>query len=187
MESYPPRRVVTGHNAEGRSIIISDTPPKRETYMAHHALRAREYWNTRSTPVLIERHAEEPPENGTVLPPPPNGTRIRVCDFEPESVAIHVTDREATLAEFEKVGGRAAYSGNQSCAHPMMHRTQTVDYGIVLMGEIFLVLDESETLLRAGDIVIQVGTNHAWSNRSNKVCRVAFVLVDGKFDAGLAG
>jgi uncharacterized cupin superfamily protein len=69
----------------------------------------------------------------------------------------------------------------------MMHRTQTVDYGIVLMGEIFLVLDESETLLRAGDIVIQVGTNHAWSNRSNKVCRVAFVLVDGKFDAGLAG
>jgi mannose-6-phosphate isomerase-like protein (cupin superfamily) len=136
---------------------------------------------------LIERNAAEPLEDGIVLPPPQNGTRIRVCDFEPESASIYAADRQATLAEFDKVGGHGAYSGHKNGAHPMMHRTETVDYGIVLEGEIFLVLEECETLVRAGDIVIQVGTNHAWSNRSNKICRVAFVLVDGKFDAGLLG
>jgi hypothetical protein len=151
--------------------------------MPYHALRAREYWNTRNSPVLIERSPAEPWEDGIVLPPPKNGTRIRVCDFEPESTSIYAADREATLAEFDKVGGHDAYSGNKDGAHPMMHRTQTVDYGIVLEGEIFLVLEECKTLVRAGDIVIQVGTNHAWSNRSDKICRVAFVLVDGKFDA----
>jgi len=154
--------------------------------MAYHALRAREYWNTRGSPVLIERNASEPAEDGIVLPPPQNGTRIRMCDFEPEKHSVYAADREATLAEFEKVGGRNAYSGNQDGAHPMMHRTETVDYGIVLEGEIFLVLEEGESLLKAGDIVIQVGTNHAWSNRSDKVCRMAFVLVDGKFEEGLA-
>lgn len=179
--SYEPRRVVTGHDAQGRSLIVSDGPPERGTYMAHHALRAREYWNTRGAPVLIERSAVEPHEDGIVLPPPTNGTRIRVCDFEPEPAGIHDADRTATLAEFAKVGGRDAYHGGADGAHPMMHRTETIDYGIVLEGEIVLVLEAGETLLKAGDIVIQVGTNHAWSNRSDKVCRMAFVLVDGKF------
>jgi quercetin dioxygenase-like cupin family protein len=64
--------------------------------------------------------------------------------------------------------------------HPLMHRTDTVDYGIVLSGEIYLVLDKQETLLKAGDVVVQRGTNHAWSNRSDKPCRMAFILVDGK-------
>ena len=63
----------------------------------------------------------------------------------------------------------------------MMHRTETLDYGIVLEGEIYLVLDDSETLLKPGDVVIQRGTNHAWSNRSDRVCRMAFILLDGRF------
>lgn len=184
--TYQPRRVVTGHNAEGRSVVVSDAAPERGTYMAHHALRSYEYWNTRGAPVLIERRASEPEEDGIVLPPPQNGTRIRVCDFEPEKHSVYAADRQETLAEFEKVGGLAAYSGNKDGAHPMMHRTETIDYGIVMEGEIFLVLEEEETLLKAGDIVIQVGTNHAWSNRSDKVCRMAFVLVDGTFEEGLA-
>lgn len=61
-----------------------------------------------------------------------------------------------------------------------MHRTKTVDYGIILSGEVWLVLDREETLVRAGDIVIQRGTNHAWANRSDKPCRIAFVLIDGE-------
>jgi quercetin dioxygenase-like cupin family protein len=63
-----------------------------------------------------------------------------------------------------------------------MHRTKTVDYGIVLSGEIYLVVDEGETLLKPGDVVVQRGTNHAWSNRSDEPCRMAFVLVDGKWE-----
>ena len=66
--------------------------------------------------------------------------------------------------------------GNQ----PHMHRTETIDYGIVLEGEIVLIVDDGETIVRTGDIVIQRGTNHAWANRSGKNARVAFVLVDGK-------
>jgi quercetin dioxygenase-like cupin family protein len=65
--------------------------------------------------------------------------------------------------------------------HPFMHRTETIDYGIVLSGEIWLVLDDEEVHLRPGDIVVQRGTIHAWSNRGTEVCRMAFVLIDGKF------
>ncbi len=67
-----------------------------------------------------------------------------------------------------------------------MHRTETVDYGIVLEGEITLILDREERTVRAGDIVVQCGTNHGWANRSGAPCRVAFVLIDGTFDADLA-
>ena len=66
-----------------------------------------------------------------------------------------------------------------------MHRTQTVDYGIVLDGEVVLVLDDSETVLRAGDVVVQRGTSHRWENRSGATARVAFILIDGAFDPGL--
>ena len=68
-----------------------------------------------------------------------------------------------------------------------MHRTQTVDYGIVIEGEMVLVLDDSETVLRAGDVVVQRGTNHRWENRSGTTARVAFILIDGAFTPGLLG
>jgi uncharacterized cupin superfamily protein len=66
-----------------------------------------------------------------------------------------------------------------------MHRTQTVDYGIVLDGEVVLVLEDSETVLRAGDVVVQRGTSHRWENRSATPARVAFILIDGAFTAEL--
>jgi quercetin dioxygenase-like cupin family protein len=66
-----------------------------------------------------------------------------------------------------------------------MHRTQSVDYGIVLWGEVVLVLDHSETALRPGDVVVQRGTNHRWENRSAETARMAFMLVDGAFTAEL--
>jgi len=68
-----------------------------------------------------------------------------------------------------------------------MHRTQTIDYVVILAGEIYCVLDATEVLLKAGDMLIQCGTNHAWSNRSNAPCDILFVLIDGAFDAALAG
>jgi uncharacterized cupin superfamily protein len=67
----------------------------------------------------------------------------------------------------------------------MMHRTRSIDYGIVLEGEIYLILDDSEVLLRTGDVVVQRGTDHAWENRSDRVARMAFILVDGAFSAEL--
>ena len=67
-----------------------------------------------------------------------------------------------------------------------MHRTETIDYGILLAGELWLVLDEGETKLTPGDVVIQRGTNHAWSNRTNETARMVFILLDGKFAEGIA-
>ena len=67
-----------------------------------------------------------------------------------------------------------------------MHRTASIDYGIVLEGEITLVLDDAEVTLRAGDVVVQRGTDHAWANRGDVTAKVVFVLVDGEFDEGLS-
>ena len=68
-----------------------------------------------------------------------------------------------------------------------MHRTQSVDYGIVLSGEVVLALDDTETVLRAGDVVVQRGTNHRWENRTPDTARMAFILVDGAFTGELLG
>jgi hypothetical protein len=115
------------------------------------------------------------------LTPPPGGTRIRVVDIAPESAGDAVLDPKASSEHFARISAADAFTGGR---HPMMHRTETVDYGIVLEGEIWLIVDESETLMRAGDIAIQRGTNHAWANRSSANCRIAFVLIDGVFADG---
>ena len=82
------------------------------------------------------------------------------------------------------MGAAHAVNAAEKPRHPLMHRTQSLDFAIVLSGEIYLVLDDSETLLKAGDVVIQCATNHAWSNRSDKPCRMAFVMVGAESPAG---
>jgi quercetin dioxygenase-like cupin family protein len=87
------------------------------------------------------------------------------------------------IAGFAELGAASeAVVSRGRARHPAMHRTRSVDYGIVLEGEIWLILDEEETLLRAGDVCIQRATNHAWSNRSDRRCVMAFVLLDGSAD-----
>jgi uncharacterized cupin superfamily protein len=68
----------------------------------------------------------------------------------------------------------------------MMHCTESIDYAVVLEGELTLILDDEDVVLKAGDVVVQRGTNHSWANRSDKICRVLYVLIDGKFDEELA-
>jgi len=175
------RRVVTGHDADGKAIIVSDgiTPvtfdiPQRPGYSAN------EVWVTNSMPAIIDAPGE-PTDRPRSITPPPNGTVCRIVELPPEAAFIASLDRETARAAFASFGSADAFSehdGDQP--HPLMHRTKTVDYGIVLSGEIYLVLDKQETLLKAGDVVVQRGTNHAWSNRSDKPCRMAFILVDGK-------
>jgi len=90
-------------------------------------------------------------------------------------------DDEARKAHFASLGSPEASTGSGHSPHPLMHRTETIDYGVVLEGELTLILDDSEVDLKPGDIVVQRGTNHAWSNRSNKLCRILFVLLDGAY------
>lgn len=180
------RRIVTGHNQNGQAVIKSDAPPTRVQQIGGPGGPTfTEVWSTRETPALIDRQSDDPAEGNLVLAPPKGGTRIRVIDFPPEGEAIRKLTGIEAAEKFAEMGDAGASRAVQGAPHPLMHRTQTVDYGIVLAGELTLVLDRGEAVVKAGDIIIQRGTNHAWANRSNQICRVAFVLIDGQFTDGL--
>jgi len=87
---------------------------------------------------------------------------------------------------FDKIGGNDAHLTQRNERHASSHRTRSIDYGIVLSGEITLLLDEGEVIVQAGDIVVRSGTNHAWVNRTDRPCRIAFILIDGAFEDALA-
>lgn len=176
------RRVVTGHDANGQAVFVSDaSPPHNYQIGGPGGPTFTEVWNTRETPVVIEGISNEPTEDTLVLAPPKGGTRIRVIDFPPESDAIRQLTADGAAAAFRQMGGAEAVDGKAHTPHPLMHRTQSVDYGIVIEGELTLILDNDQTTVRAGDIIVQRGTSHAWANRSTTNCRVAFVLIDGQF------
>lgn len=184
----PFRRIVTGHDTAGRAIIQEDAPPPRVARIGgEHGPIFYEVWNTQATPAPIDRTDGEPQEAGIVLAPPANGTRIRVLDIPPERDNLAAVSPEEARAHFAEIGAASAssFGAGASARHAMMHRTETIDYGIVLDGEIVLIMDEGETVVRAGDIVVQRGTNHGWANRSERVCRIAFILIDGAFEPGL--
>jgi hypothetical protein len=184
------RRIVTGHDARGRAVIQEDGPvPRVQRIGGEHGPLFFEIWNTRATPAPIDRDSGEPAESSIELAPPALGTRIRVLDIPPDDASLQGLTEEEIKAHFAAVGApeaaaRAAPNGPRP--HAFMHRTETIDYGIVLEGELTLIVDVGETIVRAGDIVIQRGTNHGWANRSNRNCRIAFVLIDGKYHQNLA-
>lgn len=151
-----PRRIVTGHNADGVSIIISDGPVPVTKEIPEDGVAFHEIWLTSPAPAAIHAGMEDPTLGDVTVPPPSRGTRIRINEFLPG----HLDER-----------------GLQS----PIHRTESIDYGIVLEGEITLILDDSEVTARTGDIVIQRGTDHAWANRTDSIARVVFVLVDGEY------
>jgi uncharacterized cupin superfamily protein len=105
-----------------------------------------------------------------------------VLDIPPEDERLRQLSPDEARAHFAEIGAAAASSHHAGAPHPFMHRTESIDYGIVLQGELTLILDEGEAIVRAGDIVIQCGTNHGWANRADRICRIAFILIDGTFD-----
>jgi len=181
------RRIVTGHNAQGAAIIQEDgQAPRVKRIGGESGPLFHEIWNTGSTPAPIDAASGEPVEAGIILAPPKNGTRIRVLDIPPDGDSLEQVTPEEARAHFAEIGAADASSlGDANARHAHMHRTETIDYGIVLDGEIVLIMDEGETVVRAGDIVVQRGTNHGWANRSDWNCRICFILIDGAFDETL--
>jgi quercetin dioxygenase-like cupin family protein len=153
------RRIVTGHAPDGRSIIVSDAPVPLVRDLP--GARFDEVWSTAraSEPLELIPDGEPVSSSSSIGPDGRGGSIIRVIDFHPAGA-----------------GG----------ARSPMHRTRTIDYGIVIEGEIALILSDSETTLRKGDVVVQRGTDHAWENRSGEVARVVFVLIDAEFAEPLA-
>ena len=174
--SLPPiRRIVTADDANGRSSIVEDAPAAAiRTVADRPGYRAVNVWRTTQTPVSIDDPDSTSRHEGIL--PPPNGSILRIIDFPPEPTDSAERDRRIR-ATFSGIYHDATHDGRK---HPGMHRTDTVDYAIILEGEIWSVMDEGETLMRTGDVLIQRGTNHAWANRSDKTARIAFVLIDAK-------
>ena len=173
----PMRRVVTGHNAQGKSIFLMDGPSSHVLELeAVPGLALIDLWVTDRAPAGGNAGTADPAARPVVLEPPSRGTIFRVVDFPPERPGVTPPDRHKL---FGAMG--AGHAMDPSAArHPAMHKTSTVDYALVVDGEIWALMDEGERLLRAGDCLIQRGTNHAWSNRSDRSCRVAFVLVSAE-------
>ena len=181
------RRVVTGHDDQGRAIVLSDAAPPHVTRPAQQpGLAFHELWNTRACPSVIAATEPEPTDLHRDTAPPRQGTIIRIVDIPPEGNQGPDFDKETAKALFAQVGLAENAEHTLPGRHPLMHRTASVDYGIVLEGEIVLLLDDEEVALKTGDVVVQRGTIHAWANRSDRITRMLFVLTDATFDPDLA-
>jgi hypothetical protein len=145
------------------------TMPGREGY------RNNNLWRTLGSPASVSA-ADSVLEHRGVLPPK-GGTVLRVIDIPPEDKDPEAHKR-ATEAVFAAMFADAKHDSSHQ-RHPGMHVTDTIDYAILLQGELVAIMDQGETVMRAGDILIQRGTNHAWANRSGAIARIAFILVDG--------
>ncbi len=170
------RRIVTGHNSEGRSIVLIDGPPGNEVGSRGRGLG--ELWNTGGG-VADTREATDRAAGEVRLEPPPGGTKFRFFSVAPEDPSISPDDRERLTAErFAAMG--ASHARADTSRHPSMHKTQTVDYIILLSGEVTLLLDEEERELKPFDVVVQQGTNHGWVNKGNEPALLAAVLIDAE-------
>lgn len=167
------RRIVTGHDQQGRAVALFDAPvPARQRNPGGNALTM--LWVTQEMPPDMSGTADRAATKVGV-PPPPNGTIFRIVDFPPISGGGHALDHDEIL---RAMGIDPATQGY--LRHPNTHRTRTIDYAIVLEGEIDMLMDETEVHVKAGDVLVQQGTNHAWVNNGTKPCRIAFILIDAK-------
>ena len=180
------RRVVTGHDKSGKAVILSDgaVPVVHSNPMRPGQL-SYEVWKTSAMPIPLTADEPEPTGGKRQLHPVANGTTFRISEVPPESDAIRNLTPEQARNAFAASNAEDASTWGRGGRHPLMHRTETVDYAVVLEGEITLLLDEGEVMLKAGDVVIQRGTNHAWRNHTSKPTRMLYVLMDGKFDSKL--
>jgi len=173
----PIRRVVTGKDATGKAVAMIDsvatTVHRREELGVTNTL----LWVTDSTPADLSNQEDAANRKIDVVAPP-GGTIFRVVEFAPEREVK--ADYETRLRIFQGIGLAPEGESRDKPRNPAMHRTKTIDYALILSGEIDMLLDDSEVHLKAGDVVIQRGTNHAWVNRGNQPCQVAFVMVDAK-------
>jgi quercetin dioxygenase-like cupin family protein len=139
------RRVVTGHDAEGRAVVkIDDVPSPRSSRPGHEAVVV---WTAQGNPV--DNSGDEDASLRQVGSTLPDGSVFRVISYGP-GVA------------------------------PRNHRTSSIDYAVVISGEIDMEMDDTVAHLRAGDVLVQRGTVHNWVNNGTAPCVIAFVLIDAK-------
>lgn len=152
------RRIVTSADESGRSVFAEDAAATHLQVVADaDTFVSTTMWRTGATPVVNERQFSDGLGGKVGVAPPAAGSVFRILEIPPDTVWAH----------------REGYRER------MMHATPSIDYALVLSGEIWAVLDTEERVMVAGDVLIQRGTSHAWSNRSSEPAIVAFVLIGG--------
>jgi uncharacterized cupin superfamily protein len=174
----PQRRIVTIDQEPGIGTLVCDGPaPDVRTDAARPGFASARLWVTDAHPAAIVFETLHLPHT---IEPPKNGSVCRVVTIPPDDAWKGKDGSAEVQAYFRSMGSPGASTYSPQAPHPYMQKTRTLEFGIVLEGEIVLVLDTQEVPLKAGDIVIQRGTNHSWSNRSANPARVAIASHDGK-------
>ena len=169
------RRVVTTVDKDDKAVVLMDSANPHKKVRPHALTVSRVCWVTDQTPADLSGTKDRAAVEIGIMPPP-GGSVLRIVDFPPETAAMRNLD-PSTM--HQSLGDGVPKRGLPP-RHPAMHATRTIDYAIVMAGEIHMLLDDSEIHLKAGDVLVQQGTNHAWVNRGTEICRIAFVLIDSK-------
>ena len=170
------RRIVTGHNKDGKSVIISDSPPPKS--IGEEVGGLFELWNTDGKKVDSKETIDRA-DSDILLSPPKGGSKFRYFQINPlpEGIPNDVLNQIAH-DNFSQVG--AADARVDTTRHPAMHKTETIDYIILLKGKVTLFLDEEEVDLKPFDVVVQRGTNHAWVCKGQEPALFIAVLIDAE-------
>jgi mannose-6-phosphate isomerase-like protein (cupin superfamily) len=169
------RRVVTTVDKSDKAVVLFDGANPHKKVRPQAQTVSRVIWVTDQTPADISGPKDRAAVEIGIMPPR-GGSVFRIVDFPPETAEMKKLDPSHMHASL----GDGVPKRGLPPSHPAMHRTRTVDYAIVMSGEIDMLLDDSEIHLEAGDVLVQQGTNHAWVNRGTTPCRIAFILIDSK-------
>ena len=173
MELKSTRRIVTGHDARGKAVVLFDAAlPAKQRSAGGNGMTL--LWVTSESPADVAGSTDRA-QTQVGVPPPANGTVFRIVDFAPQPAHAAPVDHHQILVSMGIDPATQGYA-----RHANTHRTRTIDYAIVLDGEIDMLLDDTEVHVKAGDVLVQQATNHAWVNNGTKPCRIAFILIDGK-------
>jgi mannose-6-phosphate isomerase-like protein (cupin superfamily) len=168
------RRVVTGLDDNNKAKVIFDSrlplPP------GPYGIKSTNLWLTDTCPIRLS-HIEDTALKRIGISPPENGTKFQVVEFAPLTPEI---EEKMDPQFLMKAVGQGAPQRGLPVSHPMMHRTRSVDYAVVLSGEIDMILDDSSVHLKPGDVIVQQATNHGWINHGKEPCRMLFVLMDAE-------
>ena len=170
------RRVITGHDKNGKSIVVLDGPPARS--IGEDVGGLFELWNTDGNTINTQDNIDRA-DDEIILSPPSNGSKFRYFQISPTPEGIPMDIMQDIAADaFDKIG--AAHHRIDTTKHPAMHKTETIDYIILLKGDVTLILDQEEVDIKPFDVVVQRGTNHAWVNNGSDPALLIAVLIDSE-------
>ena len=166
------RRVVTGLDDKNHAVVLFDSAMPLKAIAP--GIIATNFWLTDSYPPSLMK--DDPAGRPIGTAPPDNGTKFRVVEFAPLDAAAEAKLPPEMIAK----GITNAPARGIAVRHPLMHRTRSLDYAVILAGEIDMMLDDTSVHLKPGDVIVQQATNHAWVNHGKEPCRILFVLMDSK-------